>query len=255
MPLALNTVPFNWFDVVFVTALGFGLIHGRKNGMSKEVLPVLQWLSLVLVCGHGYPKLAQVFAGKWTLSRLEADVLAYLTLALAVFFLFAIIKRILLPHLTGSNFFGGSEYYLGMFSGMILFACRLLVLLALLNASYYTKAEIQAHNSYVKRWYGSSYFPDLQTVQEQVFVKSFLGPSIKEYLSDVLIDTTPPSANKQHANRSPTPGMPAASTNRPTPVVNIILAKPAPPPPTPAKPVAPAAPAAPAKPAAPSTHP
>ena len=45
----------------------------------------------------------------------------------------------LLGHRMGeNNFFGGGEYYLGMSSGMVRFACMLLAVLALLNAPYYT---------------------------------------------------------------------------------------------------------------------
>ena len=36
--MALNNLPFNWFDIT-VAVLGFGLWRGRKNGMTKEVMP------------------------------------------------------------------------------------------------------------------------------------------------------------------------------------------------------------------------
>jgi len=46
-PPATNGMPFNWFDVFVVVLLGFGLFRGRRNGMSKELLPTLQWVVLV----------------------------------------------------------------------------------------------------------------------------------------------------------------------------------------------------------------
>jgi hypothetical protein len=53
----------------------------------------------------------------------------------------------------------------------------------------------------VKRWYGGglysgNYFPSLQTVQAQVFTKSFTGPYIKDYLGPLLIETAPPPTAK-----------------------------------------------------------
>jgi hypothetical protein len=77
----------------------------------------------------------------------------------------------------------------------------LLAVLALLNAPFYTAADIKTHDAYVKRWFGGGlysgdYFPSLQTVQEQVFTKSFTGPYIKDYLGPLLIETAPPPAAK-----------------------------------------------------------
>ena len=170
--------------------------------MSKEVMPLFQWLSLVLVCGMGYPLFAPTYANTIGTGKLASAMLGYCTLALAVWLIFYILKGIFVPRLTGSNFFGGGEYYLGMFSGMIRFACMLLAALALLNAPYYTAEEIQAHNAYVQRWFGGglysgNYFPDVDTVQEQVFKKSFTGPYLKNYLGALLIDTAPPNVKQQ----------------------------------------------------------
>ena len=165
--------------------------------MSKEAMPVFQWLSLVLVAGMGYPLLAPTFTNTMGMGKLASAMLGYGALALAVLLVFYVLKGIFVPRLTGSNFFGGGEYYLGMFSGMIRFACMLMAALALLNAPYYTKAEIQAHNAYMQRWFGGglmsgNFFPDVNTVQEQVFKKSFTGPYLKDYLGTLLINTAPP---------------------------------------------------------------
>ena len=87
-------------------------------------------------------------------------------------------------------------------SGMIRFACMLVAALALLNAPFYTTADIQAHNAYVQRWFGGgmysgNFFPDVNTVQEQVFKKSFIGPHLKNYLGTLLIETAPPNTKQQ----------------------------------------------------------
>jgi hypothetical protein len=133
-------------------------------------------------------------------------VTGYLLLAFLVWLVFVVLKKAIVPRLTGSNIFGGSEYYLGMFSGMVRSACMIFVALALLNAPVYTSAEIQARQAYVQRWYGGgiysgNYVPDLHAVQDSVFRKSFLGPCVKNYLGTLLINTTPAGPTKTAAKQ------------------------------------------------------
>ncbi len=202
--LALDKLPFNWFDMAVLLILAFGLFRGRKNGMTKEILRVFQWLSLVIVCGLFYEVAAQALVNIAAWNKPTSYVTGYLILAFLVWLLFVVLKKIFAPLLTGSNVFRSGEYYLGMFSGMIRFACMVFFALALLNAPVYTPAEIQAHQAYEKRWFGGgiyagNYVPDLHTVQENVFKKSFLGPYIKNYLGTLLINTEPPESQKPAA--------------------------------------------------------
>ena len=169
--LSSTSLPANWFDVVVVLMLGFGLFRGRKNGMSKEILPLFQWL----VAG---------------LDSLTGNLLAYVILALAIFLIFSVVKRTLGLRLFGSNLFGGAEYYLGMLSGLIRFACMLMFALAFLNARHYTSAQIEEGKNFQTSTFGSNLFPDLYTVQDQVFNKSFTGPCIRNYLGVLLIEPT-----------------------------------------------------------------
>jgi uncharacterized membrane protein required for colicin V production len=199
--LALDNLPVNWFDGAVLGILIFGLFRGRKHGMTREVLPLLKWVSLVLVCGFWYQTAAQLLVNTGRLSKLASCIFGYLLLAFAVFLVFLTIKRLLGYRLGENNFFGSAEYYLGMFSGMIRVACMLLAVLALLNAPFYTEVDIKKHDAYVKRWFGGGlysgdYFPSLKTVQEQVFTKSFTGPYIKDYLGPLLIETVPPPKAK-----------------------------------------------------------
>jgi uncharacterized membrane protein required for colicin V production len=202
--LTLDKLPVNWFDAAVLLILAFGLFRGRKNGMTKEFLRVFQWLSLVIVCGFFYEVAAQALINMAGWSKPASYFSGYLILAFLVWFVFVILKKIFVPRLTGSNIFGGAEYYMGMFSGMIRFACMLIFALALLNAKVYTPAEIAANQAYVQRWYGGgvysgNYIPDLHTVQESVFKKSFVGPYIKDYLGTLLLNTVPPESKKPAA--------------------------------------------------------
>jgi hypothetical protein len=193
---ALENLPFGWFDVAFVAVLAFGLFRGRKNGMTKEFLPVLQWLALVAACGMGYQMVGQFFINTAGTGKTWGYVLGYLTVALGVSLFFLILKKLFMDRLTGSNFFGKAEYYLGMLSGMIRFACILFFVLALLNAPYYSVQDIASSKAYVSRWFGGGlyngdFFPTLQSVQEGVFKKSRTGPLITDYLGALLIKSVP----------------------------------------------------------------
>ena len=193
---ATHGLPFNWFDVLVVVVLGFGLFRGRRNGMSKELLPLLQWVVMVPVCGLGYPLLAGMLAGLIP-DKLWGNVVAYLSLALVVFIVFTLVRQQLDEKLIKSNFFKGGEYYLGMLSGMVRYACVMLFLLALLNAPVYSPAEITQQKAFDEKNFGGglfagNYFPHLFQIQSAAFKESLIGPSIKDNLGILLINTGPP---------------------------------------------------------------
>jgi len=164
---------------------------------------MLQWLLIVVVCGLGYAIVAQMFMNVAKLDKLPSYVLGYLSLAMVIYFAFALVKKTLMPHLTGSNIFGSGEYYLGMVSGLIRYSCILLFALALLNAPFYTAADIASSQAYAARWFGGGekgfsgdFFPTLQQVQASVFKSSLAGRCIKDNLGVMLINSVPPEAAK-----------------------------------------------------------
>jgi hypothetical protein len=188
--LASNALSVSWFDGVVVLVLVFGLFRGRRNGMSKEVLPLSEWFAVIFVSGLFYSFVAQWIHQLAGTGVLISNVLGYVLLALVIFLFFSMIKRPLGSRLFGSNLFGNAEYYLGTPSGMVRYCCVLLFALSFLNARLYTPAQIQASDDFQERWYGSHFFPDLYTIQDQVFRKSFTGPYIKKYLSVLMLDPT-----------------------------------------------------------------
>jgi uncharacterized membrane protein required for colicin V production len=188
--LVSNSLSLNWFDAVVAFVLVFGLFRGRKNGMSKEILPLFTWLAIILVSGLFYPQAAQWLVNLAHLDLLISNILGYAILALIVFLIFSMLKRPLGLKLFGSNLFGSAEYYLGTPAGMVRYACVLLFVLAFLNARQFTPAQIEADNQYQERWYGAQFFPGLYSIQNQVLEKSFTGPYIKKYLAVLLIKPT-----------------------------------------------------------------
>ena len=195
---ATNGISFNWFDMVVVVVLGFGLFRGRRNGMSKELIPLIEWLVLVSVSGLGCPMLAGVLSS-FLPNNFWDSFAAYLTLAVVVFVIFAMIKHGVGDKLVKSDFFKGAEYYLGMMAGLVRYACMLLFVLALLNARVYTPAEIMRQTIADQKNFGGgsgsgfqgNFFPHLFTVQAGVFKESFAGSHVKTNAAMLLINVGP----------------------------------------------------------------
>jgi uncharacterized membrane protein required for colicin V production len=206
---------FNWFDVALVLVLAFGFWRGRKRGMTKELLPTLQWITILLGAAFGH-----IFVADWLSQeglvkycfgnafkeRTAALMSGYLLIALAAFIVFATLRQKLNAKLEGSNFFGGNEYYWGVVAGLVRYVCMVLVALALLNAPFFTAADIAAKKAYNNRWYGGGmkefsgdFIPSVDEVQVSVFKESLIGPFIKEKLSILLINTMPTTPGKTPA--------------------------------------------------------
>lgn len=196
---------FNWFDVALILLLAFGFWRGRKRGMTKELLPTLQWLSILFAAGLGHIFVAdwlqqggyikQVFGDHFN-ERTAALMTGYIAISLVLIVVFTALKRKYNPKLEGSSVFGGNEYFLGVVAGLIRYLCLVLVALALLNAPVYSQADIEAAKAYNNRWFGGGlkefsgdFIPSVYEVQDTIFKKSFIGPLIKQNLSILLINS------------------------------------------------------------------
>ena len=208
-----HNLAFNWFDGALVVLLVFAFWRGRKRGMTKELLPTMQWMAIMLVAGLCHPFLADWFQqqgyikqifGKHFDERTAALMSAYLAIAIVIFVFFTVIRRKFNPKLEGSNFFGGNEYYWGIVAGIVRYTCLVFVALALLNAPFYSQADIAAAKAYNTRWFGGGlagyngdFIPSVYEVQDNVFKQSLVGPFIKNNLSVLLINSTPSKKTAQ----------------------------------------------------------
>ena len=194
--MTLDNLPIGWFDFAVLIVLLVGILRGRKNGMSEELMPLLQWLAILGAAAFLYQPVGVFIAQIAGSSLLFAYIVAYLLLAAVVKGFFTLLKRASKGKLIGSDVFGRGEYYLGMGAGMVRFACGLVLAMALLNARQFSAAEVTAMQNFQMKEYGSEFFPTLHSVQEHVFVKSFLGPRIKEPMGVLLIQPTAPEVKQ-----------------------------------------------------------
>jgi uncharacterized membrane protein required for colicin V production len=194
--MSLDSLPINAFDLLLVVVIVVGFMTGRKHGMSEELLKLGMWLAIVFACAIAYEPLGTWLAGVSLFSLLSSFLMAYIGIGVVVFVIAALIKQYFGGKILGSDLFGRAEYYLGMGGGVIRALCVLVVGLALLNAHLYTPEEIKARESYQNEWYGSDFFPGLQSMQATVFERSLTGPWIKNNLGFFLIKPTK-AENKQ----------------------------------------------------------
>lgn len=182
--------PFNLFDVLLALVLVSGFVHGRKHGLSVELLSTAKWLALLLLCAVSYRFSGKLIASTGLFDLLTCYVFAYLGTALAVFLVFSVVERRWAPKLVGTDFFGRSEYFLGMGFGALRFMSILFVGLALLNARLFSPSELRNIDRYQEENYGSHVFPGLHSLQTAVFERSLTGAFIKEDLGFLLIEPT-----------------------------------------------------------------
>lgn len=187
----LQNLPFGWFDLIILAALGLGLQRGRKHGMSEELMPLLKWIAVIVVGGLGYSVIGDMISDNSVFTKLSAYMMAYTVIALFITVSFIAIKKMANGKLVGSDVFGSGEYYLGMVAGVLRYGCMVIFAMAFLNAPLYTKSQIDADLAYQNDVYGSDYFPKLYTVQSAVFDKSLLGSEVHNQLGFLLIKSTP----------------------------------------------------------------
>jgi uncharacterized membrane protein required for colicin V production len=190
---AIDKLPVNWFDLVVVAVLVAGVLRGRKRGMSQELVNLIQWIAIIFGGALLYLPIGQMFAQLTSSGMLFSYIFVYVWIAVVMKLFFMMIKHSVGGKLVGSDMFGGAEYYLGMSAGLVRFVCVLLMSLALLNARYFSPAEISAYNKFQQDVYGSNYFPGLSALQQDVFEGSLSGSFVKKQLEFLLITPTPPS--------------------------------------------------------------
>ncbi len=203
--MTFSDLPINLFDLALLAFLAFGVLQGRKHGMSEELMSLLKWLAIIFACALLYEPVGTWFAQSSPFSLLSSFMFVYAGCALLILALFGLFKHQLGGKLIGSDIFGRSEYYLGMGSGLVRFACILVTLLALLNARYFSRAEVVAMQRFQDDVYGSNYFPTWHTAQEIVFEKSLTGGWIKEHLAFFLIKPTAPEDKSYHQKEAQLP--------------------------------------------------
>jgi uncharacterized membrane protein required for colicin V production len=178
---------FNYFDIVVLVWLIIGLFRGRKKGMSQELLPLMQWIGIVAVCGLFYWPFSDLVRHYTQFSTLWSCITAYLLIAVGVHLIYLWFKQMLAVKLVEKDPFGRAEFYLGMMSGVVRFACILLFAMALMNARIISAAERAQTEKAQAASFSDIRFPTYGEIQQDVLFKSFTGNVVEAHLQTVLI--------------------------------------------------------------------
>lgn len=190
----MTSLGLSWVDFAIALLLLWGVLRGRKRGMSEELLDIIKWGLIVVVAGAAYQPIGKWLAQLSVFSLLSSYIFVYAGIALLIFALFAFIRSKVGGKITGSEMFGGAEYYLGMMAGGFRYFCVILVVMSFLNARLYSEEDIRASIKYQDDNFGSQFFPTLPNLQQQVFKSSLCGKVVHNYIPVVLIKSTPSSS-------------------------------------------------------------
>ena len=190
MLAALPNITVSWVDILVLVLLVVGVLHGRKRGMSEELLDIIKWTLIVGLAGLLYEPGGRWLARVSVFSLLFSNVCAYVLVAALIFSLFIFLKNKVGEKLVGTDVFGRAEYYLGMMAGAYRYLCVLLVALAFLNARHYNAAEIAEKDKYQDHNFGTKLIPTVPDLQKEVFDRSYSGRIVQDYLNVVLIRPT-----------------------------------------------------------------
>lgn len=188
-----GSLHLNCFDLIVAVWLIIGLFRGRKHGMSQELLPLTQWIAVVVLAGLFYLPLAQPLCQRTGLTLLPCVLAAYVFVACLVYGLLGKLKKKLDDKFQEGDYFGKGEYYLGMASGIIRFACIMICLLAVMNSRIITKAEREATLKMQKQNFEDIRFPTYGEVQNAMLFESSTGNFVRAFLPHFLI--TPVNAS------------------------------------------------------------
>jgi uncharacterized membrane protein required for colicin V production len=185
---------YDWFDIVVVLVLIWGIVRGRKRGMSMELLPVLEVLIIVVAGAEVYQILGRQLANvtNGSISLLLSYVLAYILFIIIVHVIFAKLRTAVGEKLVGSDMFGSMEYYFGMVAGLIRYAGVLIIVMALMNAQAIDKQHDAAQTRMQIQNFGKKYFPTFTGIQIDVLERSMTGSFMVQHLNHLLITPTKP---------------------------------------------------------------
>jgi uncharacterized membrane protein required for colicin V production len=193
---------FSWVDLITVLVLVIGFVRGRKRGLSEEFLDVLQWGVIVTLSILFYRPVGDFMNQQRLVSQAMSYVFSILTIALVVKMIFSLFKRQLGQKIIDGDVFGRFEYYLGMLAGMVRWSCMYFLVLSMLHAPHYTKEYRVAKAKSDDYNWGTSIFPSVMSIQEEVFTRSLTGRNAEKYLASVLIAPSSIDSNQLRDDNS-----------------------------------------------------
>lgn len=185
-----------WFDLAALAILAVTVMVGLRRGMSEELIPLVQWLTVCLVAGTNYKLPGDMLAAQWKIQPGLAYAICYLALTALIVGIFAIVRRVVGQKLIARHVFGALETPLGGLAGAGRGVCLLLVALAILNARYVSPEERERMNQ-PRTEEGALAAFTVESIQNEVFVRSRSGAFAQGNLGGLLLTSSPPVVYQQ----------------------------------------------------------
>ena len=183
-----GSLPISWVDFLTLIILCVGFVHGRKRGLSEELLDTFQWIVIIVAGAFLYHRLADLLNTRPLLSLATYCVLSYIIIALLLKIVFSVFKRRFGQKLVESDIFGRFEFYGGMAAGAVRWTCMYFFVLSIVHAPYYSPEELAKHQKEVEYNFGSDFFPSISKIQDSIFKQSLTGRAADMYLAQFLLE-------------------------------------------------------------------
>lgn len=186
--VSLSQWPVSWFDISVLILMLIGFIHGRRNGISVELLDVTKWLTVIVLGNLYYRPFGDWFATRAGITHNYADLFMYIAIMMAVLSGFELIKKVAHGKLFSKAFFGKMETRFGMVAGTVRYLCYIFIGIVILNTPIYGPHELAV---------------PLAKIQQQVIYNSVTGLFVRQHFPDSLIEPVAdtPSAKTSIARR------------------------------------------------------
>jgi uncharacterized membrane protein required for colicin V production len=171
----------SWFDPIAFAVLVVGLLHGRKRGMSGELIDLAGALTMVAVPALYYDVIAPPLAKFMNMQLFWANIACYFAIVFAIGIVVGVIKEKLGSKLVGADVFGRMEFYFGMIAGMIRYACYLILFISFVHARQVSTATVEADIKKQEETIGM-FVTSYGKIQVDVLYKSVVGGAVRQHL-------------------------------------------------------------------------
>ena len=192
--MKMGSFPVSWVDFAIFLVIVAGVFRGRKRGMSEELLDILKWVAVLVAAAFITRPAGELLANSSPFSLLSCYIFVYTLIIVFLKVGVGFIRKQIGDKLVSSDFFGSAEYYLGMAAGAFRYICVIIVVLAFINARYYSPEEVAADKQFQQYNFGDIHFPTWAGVQDEVFNRSLSGSMARDFVPFLLIPPTPPEA-------------------------------------------------------------
>lgn len=172
----------NWFDMAVLFLVMLGARRGFRQGLSEELMGLLQWLVGLSLFGLWHVDWAHELSRFFGIRLVHGELLVVLGLLWGTFWLSSKLEKIWVENGFYFEIATGFDRLLGMFCGLLKSMCLAFALMALLSFPSFTKGDLMRSKEYQREWFGTLEFPTFGDLQQDVIAQSYTGKKVQHLL-------------------------------------------------------------------------